>query len=116
MTQKISILTLSVLASASIAAERFVTAAGGVASAAGNAIGVSCTQAAAGEIFPVDVIGTAVVTAGGAFDKGAWLEIGSDGKAVVQTTGPAVAWAQQAATADGDRVSVVLIPNAPAAG
>lgn len=116
MTQKISILTISVQASASITAERFVTASGDVAAAGSNAIGVSCTRAASGEIFPVDVIGTSVVTAGGAFDKGAWLEVGADGKAVVQTTGVAVAWAQQAATADGDRVSAVLISNAPAAG
>lgn len=113
MTQKISILTLSIAAAAAIAAERFVTTAGAYAAAAGNADGVSQTEAAIGDLFAMDAAGTAVVTAGGAIAKDAYVEVGADGKAVTRTAGIAVGKALQAAAADGDRIEVLLIPNGP---
>jgi len=114
MTQKISLLTLTVAASAALIAERCVTAAGAYATAAGNALGVTTTQAAIGELVGVDVLGTAVATAGGAIAKNAYVEVGSDGKVVTHAGGVAVGQALQAAAADGDRIEVLLIPNAPA--
>lgn len=111
MTQKISILSLSITAAGALLAERFVTATGAYATAAGNAFGVTNTSAAAGDLVSTDNLGTTVVTAGGAFAKGARLEVGTAGKAVVRASGVAVAIALQAATADGDRVEVFLIPN-----
>lgn len=111
MSQKISMLALSVLAVAALTAERFVTAAGAVATAAGNAIGVASTDAAIGDLCPVDVLGTAVVTAGAAIAKGAHVEVGAAGKAVTLAAGKAVGVALEAAAADGDRIEVLLIPN-----
>lgn len=111
MTQAISKLNLAILASALVAAERFVTAAGAPAVAAGNALGVARSDAAVGEMIPVDVLGTAVVTAGGAIAKDARIQVGADGKAVTLAAGKAVAVALQAAAADGDRIEVFLIPN-----
>lgn len=113
MTQKISLLTLSIAATAVVAAERFVTAAGAYPSAGGNAFGVATTKAAIGELFGADVLGTSVATAGAAIAKNAYVQIGSDGKVVTHAAGVAVAQALQAASADGDRIELLLIPNAP---
>lgn len=115
MTQKISLLTLSIAAAGALAAERFVTTAGAYATAADHADGVTTTKAALGELVSIDVLGTAVVTAGAAISKNAYVQVGSDGKAVTRTTGIAVARALQAAAADGDRIEVLLIPNGPLA-
>ena len=79
--------------------------------AAGNAIGVTNTSAAVGEYVATDVLGTTVVTAGAAIAKGAAIEVGTAGKAVTKTSGVTVARALQAATADGDRIEVMLISN-----
>lgn len=113
MTQKISLLTLAVVAGAALVAERAVDRDGNYSTAAGNAFGVTNSDGAIGDRVPVDVAGTAIATAGGAFDDGDFLEVGSTGKLVVQADGIAVAQALQAAAADGDRVEVLLIPNAP---
>lgn len=113
MTQKISVLTLSVIATVVLLAERVVARGGGYATAAGNAFGVTNTAGAIGDRVPVDVLGTTIATAGGAFADGAYLQVGASGKLVVQSTGIAVAQALQAATADGDRVEVLWIPAAP---
>lgn len=113
MTQSHSILTLSIAAAVAIAANRFVTTAGQYATADGNADGVSRSDAAIGDLFPADILGTAVITAGGAIAKDAYVEVGASGKAVTHTTGVAVAKALQASAADGDRIEVLLIPNAP---
>lgn len=114
MTQKFSILTLSLAATAAITAERFITAAGAHPSSGGNATGVSVTSAAIGEVFAADATGTSIVTAGAPITKGAYVQVGTAGKAITQTTGIAVGQALQAAAADGDRIEILLIPNAPA--
>ena len=114
MTQKIPLLTLAVIAAAALAIERVVGRDGNYATADGNSFGVTNTSAEIGDRVSVDVLGTTIATAGGAFDDGDYLEVGANGKLVVHSTGIAVAQALQAATADGDRVEVLLIPNAPA--
>jgi len=108
MTQKISILTLAVTASAAIEAERAVSRAGAYATAAGKIFGVSNTKGAIGDRVPTDVMGTTIVTAGGAFVDGDELEVGTAGKLVKKTSGVVVAVALQEAKADGDRVEVLL--------
>ena len=64
--QSIAVLTLTLAATAQVTAERFVGFDGAPAAAAGPAAGVSRTDAVDGDDFPVDVIGTAGVEAGGA--------------------------------------------------
>lgn len=114
MTQKIPLLTLAVIAAAALATERMVGRDGNYATAAENTFGMTNTSGEIGDRVPVDVAGTTIATAGGAFDDGDYLQVGTDGKLVVQSTGIAVAQALQDAGADGDRVEVLLIPNAPA--
>lgn len=111
MTQKISLLSLSVLATAALTAERFVTATGAVPAALGNAIGVANADAAIGELTPVDVLGTTIVIAEAAVAVGAALEVGAAGGARTKTTGVTVARALQAAAAANDRIEILLIAN-----
>lgn len=114
MTQKISILTLAVIAAAALAAERVVGKDGNYATAGEAAFGVTTTSGEIGDRVPVDVLGTTIATAGEAFSKGDYLEVGANGKLVVHDAGIAVAQALQDAGAGGDRVEVLWIPNAPA--
>lgn len=109
--QGISVLTLSIVATAALTAETFVTATGATATAAGNALGVARSAGAIGAEVPVDFLGTTVVTAGAAIAQGARVEVGAGGKAVTLAAGKAVGIALQAAAADGDRIEVALIPN-----
>ncbi|MGH8087710.1 MAG: hypothetical protein ACREPC_05520, partial [Stenotrophomonas sp.] len=69
MTQKISVLTLAISAVAALAAERFITAGGDYPAAGSNAFGAATTSAMPGELVATDVIGTTVITAGGAIAK-----------------------------------------------
>lgn len=109
--QSISILSLSTTANGAVSEKTFVGHGGATATAAGNTLGVAKFDAADTEGLTVDVLGTAIVTAGGAFSAGAELEVGSNGKAVVQSAGVTVARALQAATADGESVEVLLMQN-----
>lgn len=113
MSQNIPLLTLSVLATAALTHNRFVSPTGGVAAAGGNACGVTRSDAAIGQLAPVDALGTTQVTAGGAIAAGAAIEVGTDGKAITADAGKVVARAAPGATAvaDGDVLEVILIPN-----
>lgn len=108
---KISILTLSIAAIAAITETRAVGFDGGVPAAGAAMKGLAISDAAIGEQVGVDVLGTSIATAGGAFAKGAELEVGAAGKLVAKTTGVVVARAEQAAAADGDKVEVFLLPK-----
>lgn len=108
MTQKIPLLTLAVVATVALEAERAVTRAGAYPVAAADAFGMATTAGAIGDRVPADIIGTTIATAGGAFSDGGELEVGTDGKLIAKSTGIAVAVALQDAAADGDRVEVLL--------
>lgn len=108
----ISVLPLTVVAAAALTANRFVTATGAVPSAAGNALGVTRTAAAAaGDLVPVDVLGTALVEASAAISAGAAVATTNDGRAVTFSTGVTVGRALTAAGAAGALIEVLLIPN-----
>lgn len=109
--QSTPILTLPILASGSITVHRFTTTAGAQAGAAANAIGVAQTTAASGDTIPVDVLGTTIVEAGGAFSKGDLVEADTDGKAVVRSAGAILGRALQDSAGDGAYVEIFLIPN-----
>lgn len=106
-----SLLTLSIVAAAALTANRFVTAAGAVPAANANAVGATRTGASAGDLVPVDVLGTTMVEAGAAISAGAALASTSDGRAATYASGVAVARALTAASAAGQLVEVLLIPN-----
>lgn len=107
------VLTLTVTATGTIAENRFVTPAGAQAGADANTLGAARTAAVSGDKIPVDVLGTAVVEAGAAISAGATLKSDASGRAITwATSGAKVAVALQAASAAGQMIEVLLIPNA----
>lgn len=110
--QSESLLTLTITAIGAIASARFVTPAGAQAGADVNTFGVSRFAAAAGEKVSVDVLGTAVVEAGAAVAAGATVKSDASGRAIPwATSGAKVSMALEAATAAGQMIEVLLIPN-----
>lgn len=111
--QSIPLLTLTWTLTGTVAAARFVTPAGAQAGADANTLGVARTAGVSGEKVPVDVLGTAVVEAGAAISAGAALESDASGRAVTWVTaGGKVGIALEAATAAGQFIEVLLLPNA----
>jgi len=115
MTGNVSTLTLTIAAAAALAANRFVTQAGGYPNAGAAAFGVTRTSAAAaGDLVPVDVHGTAIVEAGAAITKDAPLMVDASGRAVpLSGVGKSpVGRSMDAATAAGELIEVLLVPSA----
>ncbi len=107
-----SLLTLTVTAAAALSAHRFVTATGAVPSANGNTLGVTRSPAgAAGDLVPVDAVGTTMVEASAAISAGAAVATTSDGRAVTFSTGVVAGRALTAASGAGVLIEVLLIPN-----
>lgn len=111
--QSLSLLTLTVTATAVITANRFISPAGALAGAAGNAYGVAETSAAIGEKLPVTSHGSAVVEAGAAIAAGALVEADATGRAITKAAGVALGRLApgEVATAAGQFVEVILINN-----
>lgn len=112
----ISILTLTVVAGGAVAAERFVTQSGSYPAAGAVAFGVTRTSAAqAGDLLPVDVLGTSIVETGAAVTLDTALMADAQGRAVPLAAGgkssPA-ARAMGAAAGAGERIEVLLVPSA----
>jgi len=110
--QAIPVLTLTAALTGTVAANRFVTPAGAQAGADAYTLGVCRTAGVSGDKAPVDVLGTAVVEAGAAISAGASLKSDSSGRAITwASSGAKVGIALQAATAAGQFIEVLLIPN-----
>lgn len=105
------VLTLTVAATATLVANRFVTALGAQTGAAGNALGVARSAAVSGERISVDALGTATVEAGAAISAGALVEADSVGRAVTKSAGVTLGRALEAAAGAGSLIEVLLIPN-----
>ncbi len=105
------VLTLSVVAAAALVQHRAVTAAGALPAAGGRCLGVTDYPAAIGERVSVGALGTVIAEAGAAFAIDAALELDAAGRFITRTAGVTVARALGAATAVGQRVEVLLIPN-----
>ena len=113
MQTSYSILALTVAAAGPLIAERLVTQAGAYPAAGGAAFGVTRTNAAhKGDLVPVDVQGTAIAEAGGAFALDDALSVDAQGRVVKAAAGVGVARAMEAATGAGAQVEVLLTPSA----
>jgi hypothetical protein len=110
----ISLLTLTVKAAGALAACRFVKQDGNYPAAGGNAFGVTRSSAAlAGDLVPVDVMGTAIVEVGGAVVVDDLVMADASGRAVKATVGSKFTLAKvMEAGNTGATVEVLLIPNA----
>lgn len=83
--------------------------------AGGAALGVSMNEAAEGEVLEV-YDGITMVEAGGAFDPGDQVQVGTDGKAVKKTTGIGVGVAITGASDSGTVATVKLVSVSSADG
>lgn len=107
-----SILALPLTLTGTVAASRFVTPAGAQAGADANTLGVARSAGVATDKVTVDVLGTAVVETGAAVSAGATLKADSSGRGITwASSGAKVALAMEAATAAGQFIEVLLIPN-----
>lgn len=103
-------LTLTVLATAALTANRFCTAVGALPTLKGNAVGVCRAGAATGELCPVDVLGTAMVECSAGIAAGAAINVTATGLAVTHTDGVIVGRALTGG-ATGELIEVLLITN-----
>jgi hypothetical protein len=111
----IALLTLTVIAAAATATARCVNQAGAYPAAGGLAFGVTRCAGEAGDALPVDVMGTTIAEAGGAFDTDVALMVDATGKVVLHDGAAgkfSVGRSMAASLADGDLVEILLVPNA----
>jgi hypothetical protein len=108
--QKSPVYIMSVVATAAIIGQRFIGLLTGAPCAAGaKPQGVANFPAAIGEAVGVDVLGTSIVEAGGAFAAGTALKSDAQGRAIAQGgTGEIAGYAVEAAAAAGQRVEILL--------
>ncbi len=107
------VVTNTITATATLAANRFVEDDGTYPSAGGTAHGVTRQAGVSGDLIPVDAVGTTIVEAGGAIAKGGPVKSDAAGKAVAQGgSGTILGRALSAAAADTDLIEVLLIANA----
>jgi hypothetical protein len=114
MQNNTPLLTLTIVATAALTAQRFVTAAGAQTGAGGNAIGVARYSGAIGDKVPCDVLGTTYVEAGAAIAAGALVASDASGRAITWASGVAlgrVVPSDPGATAAGQFVEILQIPN-----
>jgi len=107
------LLTLTLLLTGTVIADRFVTGAGAQTGAAGNAIGVTKTAGVSGERVPVVNLGTATVEVGAAIAANALVEADASGRAVTKSAGVTLGRLApgEVAAAAGQFVEVILIQN-----
>ncbi len=111
--QAFPLLSLTVIASATLVAERFVTFEGATPDAGGFALGVVRQAAVSGDRVTVDAMGTVIVEAGAAIVAGSTLKVDATGKVITwATSGARVGIALQAASASGQYIEILLIPSA----
>lgn len=105
-----SLLTLTIVATATLSANRFCTAVGALPTLKGNTVGVCRSGGDSGDLVPVDTLGTAMVEASAAISAGAALNTTAAGLAVTHTDGVIVGRALTGGST-GDLIEVLLIPN-----
>jgi hypothetical protein len=111
MKPTLALLTDTIVASAAVAASRFVSQAGGYPTTTAPAYGATRTAGAVGDLLPVDVLGTTAVAAAAAIAVGDAIKSDDEGRAAVAGASDlAVARALSAATAAGQLVEVLLTP------
>lgn len=111
--QNISILSLTVALTGTVAANRFITPAGAQAGADANTLGVARQGGVSGDKNTVDVLGTAIVESGAAFSAGATIKSDASGRGITWvTSGARAAIALEASSGAGQMVEMLLLPNA----
>lgn len=108
MKTSLILATLSVMATAALTAQRFVTAGGGVPAAGAWCPGVANAAFATGEAAGVITHGIVLVEAGAAVAAGAAVQTDNTGRAITLDAGVALGRSLDAATAAGQLIRVKL--------
>lgn len=106
--QSIPILSLTLVAGATLSANRFVNLDGTVPEAGSAAFGVVRSSASSGDTVTVDVQGVVAVETGGSFSAGQELQCTVSGRVVAASGGTVLGVALQASTGAGQFVMVLL--------
>lgn len=108
--QKTSIFSMTAIATAAVSEHRFVGMLTGAPCAAGaKAQGVAQYDAAIGEAFAVDVLGTTIVDSGAAVAAGVAVKSDASGRAIAQGgAGEILGYAVTAAGAADQQIEVLL--------
>ena len=109
----VSLLNIGLTSAAALAQYQPVQASGAAAVVAGNAVGF-CQQtvAASGTRYGTVVLGTSIAVAGAAITAGALVEVHTTVTQVVtKAAGIAIGRALTAASAAGDLIEVLIIPQ-----
>jgi hypothetical protein len=104
----ISILSSSVVAAGALAAHRLVTPGGAYPFAGGPHFGATRTSGSVGDRVTVDVIGTAVVEAGGVVTAFGPVQVDAVGRVIDHDADTVVGRAMTGAAVAGDFVEVLL--------
>ena len=104
------ILTLTLIAMAVVDAHRAIAADGDYAATGEHMIGVSDTNSFVDDELAVDVLGTTTCEAGAAIVADALVQVGTNGKFITKAAGKVVGRALNAATADGSKFEILLLP------
>ena len=108
--QETPALTLTRTLTAATAACTFVGFSGEQTAAGAKPLGATVFDGSEGDAVAVDVLGTTMIRAGGAFEQGDALQVGAGGKAIAAAAGVTCAYAMQPAAAEGAIVEVLLVP------
>lgn len=111
--QATAVLSMGVLISGAVAEYRFVTPLGAQAGAGVNTAGVCQMAAVDKDVATVTMLGSSIVEAGAAIAAGSLVETDASGRAITHVSGAVVARLApgQSASAAGQFVEVILIPN-----
>ena len=101
----------NMVASGAVSAHRFVLGTGVQAVDGESALGVSESAAADAEVFPLTVIGTAIIECGNTFAKGAAVQSDVNGMAIVKAAGTKNGIAMEACTVAGQFVEILVVAN-----
>lgn len=108
----IDILTVGVVATGTVTQYQPILASGANCVAAGNAVGFARIGGVATDRIPTTVLGTSIAIAGAAIAVGALVEVHTTVTQVVtKSAGIAIGRALTAASAAGDQIEVLIIPN-----
>jgi len=110
--QKTLLFSMTAVATAVVSAARFVGMMTGAPCAAGaKAQGVAQNNAAVGEAFAVDVLGTTIVDSGAAIGAGVAVKSDASGRAIAQGgAGEILGYTVTAASAADQKIEVLLTP------
>jgi predicted RecA/RadA family phage recombinase len=106
-----AILTHGVVAAVAMSAHRAISYTGAIPAAGGPMMGVTISDASAGNRVPVEMLGISEIAVGAAVAAGAALELDATGRAVTLAAGTKIGRAMASASAADQVILFNIIPS-----